>query len=290
MISCNLMGGLGNQLFQIAAALAYSIQYDISCVFPYSEELTIGQSRPTYWDTFLLELKPYTTHYTNNLMVTNETLFNLPKYHEPSFEYKQIQRPQHTNTNDFMLSGYFQSYKYFEKYQNDIFDIIRIDAHQYTVKKEYPQYFTENSYKLISIHFRLGDYKHKQEFHPVLCYEYYEKAFELILSNELQKYTILYCCEKEDNDHCLNVINRLKEKFGIHQFIKVDDEIDDWKQLLIMSCCNINIIANSSFSWWAAYFNSYEDKIVIYPNIWFGHKIHNNTNDMFPPEWIKITM
>jgi hypothetical protein len=286
------MGGLGNQLFQIAATLAYSIQYDISCVFPYSEELTIGQPRPTYWNTFLLELKSYTTHYTNALpitnemFITNEMLFNLPKYHELSFQYIKI--PHYTT--DFMLSGYFQSYKYFEKYKDEIYDIMRIECHQYTIKKEYPQYFLKKTDKFISIHFRLGDYKHKPEFHPILPYEYYEKSLEIIPSNELTKYTILYCCEKEDNDHCLNIINRLKLQFGIHQFIKVNDKIDDWKQLLIMSCCHINIIANSSFSLWAAYFNLDEDKIVIYPNIWFGPRINNNTNDMFPPEWIKITI
>lgn len=292
MISCNLMGGLGNQLFQIAAALAYSLQYDIYCIFPYSEELTIGQPRPTYWNTFLLELKPYTTHCSNHSSITNTSLFNLPKYNEPSFQYRPI--PQY---NDFMLHGYFQSYKYFEKYQSDIFNIIRIEAHQYTIKQEYPQYFAENNEKIISIHFRLGDYKHKQEFHPVLPYEYYEKSLQHLLSEiiplkELKEYTILYCCEKEDNEHCLNIIHRLKDKFGIgiHQFMKVDDEIDDWKQLLIMSCCKINIIANSSFSWWAAYCNSYKDKVVIYPSIWFGYRIQNNVNDMYPPDWIKITI
>ena len=58
MITSNLMGGLGNQLFQIATALAYSIQYNISCVFPYDTILgKEGIPRPTYWDTLLYKLK-----------------------------------------------------------------------------------------------------------------------------------------------------------------------------------------------------------------------------------------
>jgi hypothetical protein len=55
-----------------------------------------------------------------------------------------------------------------------------------------------------------------------------------------------------------------------------------------MSCCHHNIIANSSFSWWGAYFNSYIDKMVFYPSKWFGDTIKNDTRDLCPPEWIKI--
>ena len=77
-------------------------------------------------------------------------------------------------------------------------------------------------------------------------------------------------------------------------FIKVDDSISDWKQLLLMSGCNYNIIANSSYSWWAAYMNTNEEKIVCYPDIWFGPKILCNRShdehmkDMFPYDWICI--
>ena len=72
-------------------------------------------------------------------------------------------------------------------------------------------------------------------------------------------------------------------------FVRVDDNIVDWKQLLLMSLCHHNIIANSSFGWWAAYLNNYINKIVIYPSEWFGSDFQNkNVLDMFPPTWVKI--
>jgi hypothetical protein len=56
-----------------------------------------------------------------------------------------------------------------------------------------------------------------------------------------------------------------------------------------MSFCKHNIIANSSFSWFGAYFNPNQDKIVCYPKQWFcGHGEHINTRDLFPPDWLKI--
>jgi len=55
-----------------------------------------------------------------------------------------------------------------------------------------------------------------------------------------------------------------------------------------MSCCDDNIIANSSFSWWGAYFNDKPNKIVCYPSKWFGHNMNNDTRDLCPSSWKKI--
>ena len=61
-----------------------------------------------------------------------------------------------------------------------------------------------------------------------------------------------------------------------------------FEKMRIMSLCSNNIIANSSFSWWGAYFNSHADKIVCYPATWFGQTANNNTRDLCPSEWIKL--
>ena len=60
IITCSLMGGLGNQLFQICTTIAYGIETNRKIVFPYSENLRIGITRPTYWNNFLSGLKTFT--------------------------------------------------------------------------------------------------------------------------------------------------------------------------------------------------------------------------------------
>ena len=99
----------------------------------------------------------------------------------------------------------------------------------------------------------------------------------------------MYFCEKIDNEEVNAHILKLKEKFPFLYFIKIDDDLPDWKQMLLMSCCRHNIIANSTFSWWGGYFNQNVDKIVCYPALWFGSKISHNTCDLFPDSWKRVS-
>jgi hypothetical protein len=84
-------------------------------------------------------------------------------------------------------------------------------------------------------------------------------------------------------------INSLQNTFS-HQFIHVPELelMKDYEEMIFMSCCHHHIIANSSFSWWGAYFNSSPDKIVCYPKTWFGPALPLNTKDLCPSEWIAI--
>ena len=73
-----------------------------------------------------------------------------------------------------------------------------------------------------------------------------------------------------------------------YTFERGDNTLADWEQMLYMSLCSHNIIANSSFSWWGAGFNSNKEKIVCYPSVWFGPTIGHNTSDLCPSVWNKI--
>ena len=142
------------------------------------------------------------------------------------------------------------------------------------------------------MHFRLGDYKKFPNHHPIIPIQYYEKALiEIHEKLQQESYCVLYFYEQEDNDYVLNSINSLKQNQLLHNFtfIKVDDTIDDWKQVILMSICNHNVIANSTFSWWGAYFGNQENRIVLYPSLWFGSVLnHLHTEQLFLPHWQKI--
>ena len=66
-------------------------------------------------------------------------------------------------------------------------------------------------------------------------------------------------------------------------FIKLENGLSDWEEMLAMSLCKYNIIANSSFSWWGAYFNENKEKIVCYPSVWFGEVLsYHNIKELHP--------
>jgi hypothetical protein len=100
---------------------------------------------------------------------------------------------------------------------------------------------------------------------------------------------ILYTCEKEDDEIVSRRISYMSLHFSNVKFIKVNHDLEDWEQMLFMSLCNHNIIANSTFSWWSAYINDNPNKIVCYPSVWFGHaKSDWVIKDLHPESWIKI--
>ena len=276
MIAIQLAGGLGNQLFQIFATIAYALEHNMPFVIVYSKMLN---ERKTYWDDFLLPIKEYTNYKGE---YTNDFIYKLPYYQEPRFSYDSILK-----VRNLRIGGYFQSHKYFKVHQDTIFSMIHLREQQELIKIEYANYFHHSV--LVSLHFRLGDYKVKQEFHPVMPIEYYIHSLKKIGDTVKQAVSVLYFCEKEDNDYVFTLIQKLQNVFPLYTFIKVDDEIVDWKQLLIMSCCHHQIIANSSFSWFSAYFNNYVGKVVCYPSKWFGPNLKNHSlDDLFPKEWTKI--
>jgi hypothetical protein len=272
MITCNLIGGLGNQLFIIFATISFAIKNKQPFYFIQTNYVT---HRKTYWSTFLSGLKIF-------------CIPKLPKMYkniqESGFHWNPLPEIQDQNECN-VLHGYFQSYKYFEDNYNSICKLIKLDDYRLKIKNKH-LYDYDNS---ISIHFRLGDYKVKQDFHPILSIEYYKNAIRYIQTCQPNEFLhILYFCEKEDNEDVEFRITELKQVFPNCTFFKIDVRIDDWEQMIMMSLCKNNIIANSTFSWWGAYINVNKNKIICYPELWFGPKLKHCTYDLFPESWIKI--
>ena len=289
MITCDLKGGLGNQLFQIFATMAFGIQYNIKYIFPYSTVLTNGVPRNTYWETIFSRIKTEATTFQPSHGFTNEQLYNLPMINEQTYRHT----PFPETADHCMFNGYFQTYKYFENTQDQIYSTLNLDEQLSASFNEHKPLFLNTNGDVmhtIAIHFRMGDYKEKQQYHPIMSYAYYERALEYIMDSRediKSQFRVLYFCEEEDISEATHKINRLFHYFsgGKLDFVRVDHTIPDWKQMFIMAQCNDIIIPNSTFSWWGAYLNKRPDKIVCYPNVWFGPYLQNDVSDMCPESW-----
>jgi hypothetical protein len=275
------MGGFGNQLFQIFAALAYGIQHNKKVVFPFQRNMG---HRHTYWDTFFNELMMFTTQNPSN-RVSDDDIIRMPIYQEKDFTFLPF--PEF-GESDICLVGYFQSYKYFESKQDIIYRLLKLDDKKQDIKNRYPHLF--NCQESLSIHFRLGDYKQKRYYHPVMNYEYFEKSLDHVVAARPNLKRVLYVCESEDNEYVESKIALFKVKYPDLEYIKVPDDIPDYEQVLVMSLADHNVMSNSTFSWWGAYLNSNPNKVVCFPSIWFGeyYEHTHDHRDMMQPSWSRI--
>tara|TARA_B110000444_G_scaffold191649_1_gene181413 strand:- start:88 stop:900 length:813 start_codon:yes stop_codon:yes gene_type:complete len=270
MISIYLQGGLGNQLFQIFTLIAYSLKHKIPFTLPETKEYLVLQmygeiyKRPLYFDNFLKNLKPFLDNKFQHQVL----------YREKGFFYTELPFCK----ENMLLTGYFQSYKYFDSYKNNILKLIYCENY-----KKSPINNT------ISIHFRIGDYKHNTNKHPVLSVDYYIKSLQhIIKKTNKDNWVIVYFFEKKDIKEVSEKIDNIKSHFKNLTFKKCDQNLSDWEEMISMSSCKHNIIANSTFSWWGAYLNENNDKIVCYPSVWFGNELQTQINDLFLDDWKKI--
>ena len=270
--------------------------------FPDKEQLC--SKRHTYWNSFLYRLKPFLQ---NEEFLKNSVSLVIQ---EKKFEYQGNEY----NTNvlsrqhNILFYGYFQSYKYFENNYRTIYDLIDIDRQKNNLINKISDVnvlknisdFSSNEDELkiydkaISMHFRLGDYKMLQDCHPLMTLEYYLNCLKYLDGNgvNLREYKILYFCESNLSDikHVSGIISNLKLEYPYLEFVR-QTGLEDYEEMLLMSLCKHNIIANSTFSWWGAYFNNREDKIVIYPSLWFGPAFNDkDVKDLTPTNWVKINI
>lgn len=250
-------GRLGNQMFQYAATKSAAINCNSLFAIP------IENHELSNW--FNIDCKFYSLE--QNLSLINK----LKYYNEAIFHYDS--RFQ-TITDNTTLFGYFQSDKYFEKYEH----IIRKD---FTFKDQILDNVAtfmkdlSGQKEIVSVHIRRGDYVNLQQFHPLCSEKYYNEAMNimgdckfLIFSDDIQ-----WC----------------KNTFGNSRDIIYSDLPSHISDLCAMTMCDHNIIANSSFSWWGAWLNNNKNKKVVAPARWFGESYSDkNTKDIYCESWIKI--
>lgn len=272
-LTCYLMGGLGNQMFQIFATIAIAKQTNRKFIFPYSKTLRTGIERPTYWDTMFAEMKTRTTAKPINAPIIKE---RTTRYDPDIIHYVN------NSIEDCCLGGYFQTPRYFEGCESEIIQMLQIREKQMAVKEECAK-------PTIAMHFRLGDYLQKQEYYRILPVTYYVSALRKIMDTIGENVKVFCFFEEGDREKVEISIAVMQKLFNKTDFAKVDTMIPDWKQMLMMSVCDHNIIANSTFSWWGAYLNANKGNIVCCPDIWFGPGMHHNEiGDLIPSKWNRI--
>jgi len=309
MITITIMGGLGNQLFQIFTTIATALRNKDTFFFMQHEELegTAGYPRYTFWSTIFRGLRKYLTPSTD---VTERMFQSLPRWEEIGFHYTATPTETVKYPKPLRLHGYFQSHRYFADKYAEVCEIIQLKQQQNWIKHLYGNELWSNEYSgnpnkqrtLVSMHFRIGDYLHYPNIHPLMTVDYYCRAIDHMISANEDKntlYTFLVFYEPCDKDivlkHMADVKNRCNRGSNVTngrdiQFHFVRDTIADWHQILLMSVCDHNIIANSTFSWWGAYLNANREKVVYYPSLWFGPGVPHDTRDMFPETWAKISV
>jgi hypothetical protein len=295
MIIVELTGGLGNQLFQYAIGKALSVDSNDQLLFDTSSYLwdklrnyelnifnfnvpiatvedvqKIHNSSPLFTDRILYKVLGRSIPY-----------YRFPIIKEQSFkfdsDYKKFRK---RNIN---LQGYWQSEKYFKHVRSIILEDLKINENVASYAMKMYKNMILETQSSVSIHIRRGDYVSNPAttaYHGLCDLEYYNLAMQKMESHiETPTYFIF----SDDKEY-------VKSVFGhIQNTIIVENVMRDYEELILMSMCNHNIIANSSFSWWGAWLNANEAPIVIAPKIWFNDSnMQQQTKDLLPIEWIKM--
>tara|TARA_R110002110_G_scaffold76496_1_gene201521 strand:- start:78 stop:848 length:771 start_codon:yes stop_codon:yes gene_type:complete len=254
-ITTDLLGGLGNYMFQIATTHSLAIDNGDVGIYDSNGVVKIHNHLDTYKTNILRNLS-----YGSTIINTH--------YSEPYFSYNKIMYKENLK-----VTGYFQSEKYFQHNRGSILDLFSVDSDSdIYIKGEYGNTLRNNT---CSIHVRRGDYVRLSNIHPPCEMGYYLEAVK-----QMPVGTV-FLVFSDDMDWC-------KQNFNFSHLIHFVDGNPDFIDMWLMSLCDNNITANSSFSWWGAWLNQNPNKKVISPSKWFGPSISHDTKDLIPETWITI--
>lgn len=258
MIINNFMGGLGNQLFQIATGYAHAKKINSRYAINYNlNHIGFGQGHhPQKYKDTLYKKIPVTNRETTLV------------FEEKGFTYRPI-----VKMDNLCLVGYFQSDKYFKGYENQIKDLLEFEE---KIRKKVNQKMSKIKKKKVGVHIRLGDYLHKQYdgvFHNIDYPTYLEKAMCLFDDN----YEFLIFSDD---------LSLIKKTIDLENFIDLKN-VNEVEDLFALSQCDSIIMSNSSFSWWGSWLGKSKE-IIVSPDQWFGPKGPKDYDDRFSENWIRI--
>ena len=250
-------GGLGNMMFQLASAKGISSNNSHTVATDFTHLGTIHRLPTEYKNNIFRNVKQLSEHIKGERIDVSK------------FEYSDVK----LNRVHTQLTGYYQSPKYFDHIRDEIINF-------FSPTEEINSYIEDKYGKIddfVSIHIRRGDYTKLSQFHHNLDISYYENAIDYFSGHNFMVFS-------DDIEWC-------KENFDFSPDSKFIEGEEDYIDLYMMSKCQHNIIANSTFSWWAAYLNTNSNKSVVYPDKWFGPANADkfSTQDLFPNDWICLS-
>ena len=265
-----IIGGLGNQMFQYAFYLALKNRYpneeiklDINLFKTYQLhngfelEKVFHISAPYATPKEISRISYYVPNYKLQRVIRKLLPARRTEYIE---KCDFLFQPEVFRTGDCYYEGYWQNYRYFD----DIFsEVSAAFSFKNGLERKNKMILEQisNNQQAVSIHIRRGDYINHKTLGNICDIEYYTKAIQLIFHHYSNPCFYIF---SNDISWCRNNLMVLFRKCQCY-FIDWNIGTDSYIDMQLMSACKNNILANSSFSWWAAYLNSYSDKIIIAP-------------------------
>lgn len=285
MIIVRLQGGLGNQMFQYAAARSLSPKQPIVLDLSFLETNTtstasftsrtlrlnifknISISKASPWLCFIIQGRDF--HHRLLKKILLHGLITANDYNIGIID------GMHT----IYLDGYFQNERHFSHIRPMLLkEFCFSDPPGSTVLEKI------KACKIpVAVHVRRTDYlkPHMIAYHGILPLSYYIDAIRLIEKTTSDTHYFIF---SDDMQWCRENFAFLEEKVTFS-----DQGQEDWEDMALMSICKHQIIANSSFSWWAAWLNTDEDKIVIAPKKWFvDDEAMKRAGNIVPDKWITV--
>lgn len=283
MIIIKLKGGLGNQMFQYALGRNLSLIHNIPLKVDSSYLKNPNQSnRSLRIDNFNTILEEASSVEINSIVSPLQNILDIVR----SKKRTVVEKSNTFNMNILSRNkGYFIGHWNSEKYFKNNESIIREDfklKNPFGEKAEIISKKIESATNSTGIHIRRGDYvsiKKIADVHGLIPILYYENAMEKIAQKFPDAEFFIF------SDDIKWAEENFPKKYPV-TFVS-NPSILDYEELLLMSQCKHNIIANSTFSWWAAWLNINSNKTVIAPKKWFNDP-SIDTTDLIPETWIKI--
>lgn len=267
IVAINILGGLGNQLFQIAATYAYAKRENALLQI---YRVRRNGNRPLYWENIFKKFQSYLVDRRPNLPRWRETYPTM---------YQEIGSISHPGI---CLIGFFQSSKYFSTIKHEIKQLLKPDTS--LLEPVYNKYISllqpDIRERVVVIHARRTDYlQHAERFGP-LTIEYYKEAVQRIHNHVKNPIFVL---ASDDNNFWKSVQEQIP-LLGQFPCTLIEEETDI-NTFVLLQQFHYFIMSNSTFMWWIVYLS--DSKHVIVPSKWSG-PTGPPYDDIYEPEWEKI--